>query len=151
MVRCMVVWVHTSVVTQTARCPPAVREPRVPSLGREDPLEKEMATHSSFLAWKNPMDGGAWEAPVRGVTKSRTRLSGFTFRLSVWCNALCSVAGTESVTNRHWLHPVLSQMGVQTSTLSLLGISSPQNTFTVHIAFSPPENTTTEAKVVVVV
>ena len=32
----------------------------VPSLGREDPLEKEMATHSSILAWKNPMDRGAW-------------------------------------------------------------------------------------------
>ena len=31
---------------------PAVWETRVPSLGREDPLEKEMATHSSTLAWK---------------------------------------------------------------------------------------------------
>ena len=29
-------------------------------LGREDPLEKEMATHSSTLAWKNIMGGGAW-------------------------------------------------------------------------------------------
>ena len=29
-------------------------------LGWEDPLEKEMATHSSILAWKNPMDGGTW-------------------------------------------------------------------------------------------
>ena len=29
-------------------------------LGREDPLEKEMATHSSTLAWKNIMDRGAW-------------------------------------------------------------------------------------------
>ena len=52
-------WIYTSVETQTARSPPAVREPRVTSLGREDPLEKEMKTHSSFLAWKNPMDGGA--------------------------------------------------------------------------------------------
>ena len=31
-------------------------------LGREDPLEREMATHSSFLAWENPMDRGAWRA-----------------------------------------------------------------------------------------
>ena len=30
------------------------------SLGREDPLEKEMAAHSRTLAWKNPMDGEAW-------------------------------------------------------------------------------------------
>ena len=44
-------------------------ETRVPSLGWEDPLEKEMATHSCFLAWKNPMDGGAWQAPVRGGYK----------------------------------------------------------------------------------
>ena len=34
---------------------PAVQETRVRSLGREDPLEEEMATHSSILAWKNPM------------------------------------------------------------------------------------------------
>ena len=38
-----------------------------------------MAIHSSTLAWKNPMDGGAWEAAVHGVTKSQTRLSDFTF------------------------------------------------------------------------
>ena len=74
-------------------------ETQVQSLSREDPLEKEMATHSSTLAWKmpwmeepgrlqspgegngnplqyscleNPMDGGAWEAAVRGVAKSQT-------------------------------------------------------------------------------
>ena len=39
---------------------PIMQETRVRSLGREDPLEKEMATHSSTLAWKNPMDRGAW-------------------------------------------------------------------------------------------
>ena len=38
-----------------------------------------MAPHSSTLAWKNPMDGGAWWATVHGVTKSRTGLSDFTF------------------------------------------------------------------------
>ena len=38
-----------------------------------------MAPHSSTLAWKNPMDGGAWWAAVHGVSKSRTRLSDFTF------------------------------------------------------------------------
>ena len=36
--------------------PPPMRETRVLSLGGEDPLEKAMATHSSTLAWKNPMD-----------------------------------------------------------------------------------------------
>jgi len=38
-------------------------------LGQEDPLEKEMATHSSTLALKNLMDRGAWWATVCGVTK----------------------------------------------------------------------------------
>ena len=36
------------------KCLPTMRETRVRSLGREDPLEKEMATHSSTLAWKIP-------------------------------------------------------------------------------------------------
>ena len=43
--------------------------------GQEDPLEKEMVTHSSILAWKNPMDRGAWRATVHGATESRTQLS----------------------------------------------------------------------------
>ena len=38
-------------------------------------LEKEMATHSSTLAWKIPWDGGAWGAAVYGAAQSRTRLS----------------------------------------------------------------------------
>ena len=38
-----------------------------------------MANHSSTLAWKNPMDGGAWQVEVHGVAKSIIRLSDFTF------------------------------------------------------------------------
>ena len=45
------------------------------SLAWEDLLEEEMATHSSILAWKNPMKRGAWWAIVLGVTKSQTQLS----------------------------------------------------------------------------
>ena len=44
------------------------------SLGQEDPLEKEMETHSSILAWDDPLDRGAWWATVHGVTKNWTRL-----------------------------------------------------------------------------
>ena len=44
----------TSLVAQMMKCLPTVRETRVPSLSWEDPLEKEMATHSSTLAWKIP-------------------------------------------------------------------------------------------------
>ena len=39
-------------MAQTVKCLPAMRETQVRSLGREDPLEKEMATHSSILAWR---------------------------------------------------------------------------------------------------
>ena len=41
--------------------------------------EKAMASHSSAVAWKNPMDRGAWKAAVHGVAEGRTRLSDFTF------------------------------------------------------------------------
>ena len=42
----------------------------VPFLGQEDTLEKEMATHSSITAWKNPRDREAWQASALGVAKS---------------------------------------------------------------------------------
>ena len=41
-----------------------MQETQVQSLGWEDPLEKEMATHSSILAWKNLMDRGAWQGSM---------------------------------------------------------------------------------------
>ena len=51
---------------------PAMQETWIRSLGREDPLEEGMATHSSTLAWRIPMDRGTWQATVQRVTKSRT-------------------------------------------------------------------------------
>ena len=53
----------------------AMQETQVQSLGQEDPLEEGMATHSSILVWRIPMDRGAWQAAVLGVVKSQTRLS----------------------------------------------------------------------------
>ena len=40
---------------------------QVQSLGRDDPLEKEMASHSSILAWRIPMDRGIWQDTVHEV------------------------------------------------------------------------------------
>ena len=62
-----------SLVAQMVKNLPAVRETWVRSLGSEDPMEEEMATHSSILAWRIPMTeepGGlqSW------VAKSQTRL-----------------------------------------------------------------------------
>ena len=48
-----------------------MQETQVRSLGWEDPLEKEMATHSSYSCLGNPMDRGAWWTIVHGVTMSQ--------------------------------------------------------------------------------
>ena len=48
------------------------QETQVQSLGWRDPLEKEMATHSSISCLENPTDRGGWWATVHGVTKSWT-------------------------------------------------------------------------------
>ena len=62
------------IVAQAVKNLPAMWETWVQSLGQEDPLEKGMATHYSTLAWRIPMDRGAWQAIVHGITQSRTRL-----------------------------------------------------------------------------
>ena len=59
-------------MAQVVRNLPAMRETGVPSLSWEDPLEEGMATHSSILAWRIPMDRGAWRATPHGVTESDT-------------------------------------------------------------------------------
>ena len=53
---------------------PVIQATRVSSLGWEDPQEEEMATHYSILAWRIPIDRGAWRATVHGVAESQTQL-----------------------------------------------------------------------------
>ena len=73
---------------------------QVQFLGQEDPLEKEMATHSSTLAWKIPwMDGGASWATVHGVAKTQTRLSEFTFFLFFLYRIFCADSKTVGLMN----------------------------------------------------
>ena len=50
-----------TLVAQRVKHLPAIQETWVRSLGQEDPLEKEMATHSSILAWKIPWTGNSME------------------------------------------------------------------------------------------
>ena len=52
--RCSFMTLGASLLAQMVKNPPAMRETWVPSLGREDPLEKGRATHSSTLAWRIP-------------------------------------------------------------------------------------------------
>ena len=63
---------NASLAARMVKKLPAVWETWVRSLGWEDPLGKEMATRSNILAWKNPMDRGAWWATFHGVAKSQT-------------------------------------------------------------------------------
>ena len=53
---------------------PTMQVTRVQSLGREDPLEKAIATHSSILAWKVPQTEAHGGLQSMGVTESRTQL-----------------------------------------------------------------------------
>ena len=55
--------------------PPTIQETQVLSLGGEDPLEKEMATHSSVLAWEIPWTEKPGRLQFTGSQKSRTQLS----------------------------------------------------------------------------
>ena len=57
---------RASLVAQVVKNLPAMQETWVQSLGWEDPLEKGMATHSSILAWRIPIDRGAWQVTVPG-------------------------------------------------------------------------------------
>ena len=63
---------RASLVAQMVKNLPAMQKTQVLSLGWEDPLKKGIATHSSILSWRIPMDRGAWRATVRGVAKNRT-------------------------------------------------------------------------------
>ena len=69
-----------SLVAQTVKTLPAKQETQVPSLGLEDPLEKEMATHSS-ICLENSVDREAWWATVQGFTES-DRTENFSLSLS---------------------------------------------------------------------
>ena len=63
--------IELSLVAQMVKRLPAIQEPWVQSLGQEDPLEKEMAIHSSILAWKIP-----WSEEPGGLLSMRSRRVG---------------------------------------------------------------------------
>ena len=79
----------TSLVAQTVKRLPTMWETRVPSLGWEDPLEKEMANHSSTLAWKIP-----WRESMVGYSPRGRKESDMTEQLYL-------------LTYIHWTEPGL--------------------------------------------
>ena len=70
--------VTACLVAPSVKNPSAMQETWIWSLGWKDPLEEGMTIHSSILAWRIPMDRGAWWATAHGVAKSQTRLSEHT-------------------------------------------------------------------------
>ena len=58
-----------SLATPMVKNLPAMQENWVQFLGWEDPLEEGVATHSSILGWRIPMDRGAWQATIHGGLK----------------------------------------------------------------------------------
>ena len=63
-----------SLIAKLVRNLPAMQETTVRFVSWEDPLGKGTAANSSILAWRNPMDRGAWWATVHGVAKNQTPL-----------------------------------------------------------------------------
>ena len=63
--------VGDSLVDQLVKNLSVMQETPVQFLDWEDPLEEGMANHSSILAWRIPMDRGAWQATVHDVSKSQ--------------------------------------------------------------------------------
>ena len=72
----LIIW--ASLVAQMVNNLPALRETWVRSLSLEDALEEGIATHSSILAWRIPMDRGTWWATVHRVSKNQTGLKWFS-------------------------------------------------------------------------
>ena len=75
------IWVPLlgSLVAEMVNCLPAMQGTRVQSLAQEDPLEKEVAIHSSTLTWKIPWTEEPGRLQFHWIAKSWTRLSNFTF------------------------------------------------------------------------
>ena len=91
---------HT--VAQRLKGLPARWETRVQSLGQEDPLEKEMATHSSILAWRIPWTEKPDRLQSTG-SQSQTRLSDFTFTFTFTSLYLQNwVKICEAIVFLHW-------------------------------------------------
>ena len=66
---------RASLVAQVVKYLPAMQETQVQFLGREDSPAEGNGNPLQYSCLENPMDRGAWQAIVRGVTKSQTQLN----------------------------------------------------------------------------
>ena len=80
-ISCWLIWqevfsLYSWIRGKESACKQEPQDTQVLFLGWEDPLEKKMATHSSILAWRIPVDRGAWQDTVHRVTKESDRTKG---------------------------------------------------------------------------
>ena len=92
--------VLASLIAQMVKNLPAVQETRVRSLGQEDPLEKEMATHSSILAWKVP-----WTEEPGGLQSMGSQIAGHD-----WATNTCTYTLVVFLLKQSDFNPRLSNL-----------------------------------------
>ena len=99
-----------SLVAQMVKNLPAMQETWVQSLGWEDCLEEGMATHSSILTWRIPMDRKTWQATVHGAPKSQTwlRLNTIQYSTNKHIQELLSIFSIRVLEIKHFFFPKLS-------------------------------------------
>ena len=85
---------ETPLVAHRVKRPPAMREAQVRSLGQEDPLEKEMATHSSTLAWKIPWMEEPGRLQSTGLQRVRHN---WVTSLSLFCETLVFLPSNDTL------------------------------------------------------
>ena len=87
-----------ALVAQTVKNLPTMWEIWVQSLGWEDPLEEGMATHSSILAWRIPMDRGAWQATVHRIAEQECPVLSLYHRMLQYFHLISSCKQTSATT-----------------------------------------------------
>ena len=110
-----------SLMAQTVKNMPAMQETRVPSLGREDPTEKGMTTHSNILAWRIPWTkepGGLWSMGWQeSDTTEQLTLSLYFHFISQMCPASLPHPTTELQSGMEWLDSITDSMDMNLSKL----------------------------------
>ena len=94
--------VKASLVDQMVKNLPAMRETRVQSLGWEDPLKKEMATHSSILAWRIPWTKEPGRLQSKGSQRVRQDWATNTFTFIVFPVVICGCKSWTLKKVEHW-------------------------------------------------
>ena len=117
-------------MAQTVKCLPTMRETQVPSLGQEDPLEKEMATHSSILAWKIP-----WTEELDwllSMGSQRVRHDWAT-SLSIYLRIWLIITNSSLLCDKHFSKPFHFIISVSSSQIPIIYLLLSLNTFVIPI------------------